>query len=286
MREMARVYPRACGGTTAPGIVVSYDPGLSPRVRGNHGEGLRGITRNRSIPARAGEPDMLLGNANHHWVYPRACGGTPRSILRQRIVPGLSPRVRGNRIPSSGPQKGNGSIPARAGEPPPCSATTRRFRVYPRACGGTLRYGMGLCSAGGLSPRVRGNQSIPPARLVGGLSPRVRGNPGHRHSRRAQSGSIHARGGEPAPGGAVVAVIGVYPRACGGTKTWGGGQRPIRGLSPRVRGNLSHPLWPPRYHGSIPARAGEPRGRVSRTRFPWTQNWLNRSVQGGPEHDR
>ena len=26
--------------------------------------------------------------------------------------------------------------------------------------------------------------------------------------------------------------------------------------------------------------------KVSRTRFPWTQNWLNRSVQGGPEHDR
>ena len=25
---------------------------------------------------------------------------------------------------------------------------------------------------------------------------------------------------------------------------------------------------------------------MSRTRFPWTQNWLNRSVQGGPEHDR
>ena len=25
---------------------------------------------------------------------------------------------------------------------------------------------------------------------------------------------------------------------------------------------------------------------VSRTRFPWTQNWLNQSVQGGPEHDR
>ena len=27
-------------------------------------------------------------------------------------------------------------------------------------------------------------------------------------------------------------------------------------------------------------------GLLSRTRFPWTQNWLNRSVQGGPEHDR
>ena len=33
-------------------------------------------------------------------------------------------------------------------------------------------------------------------------------------------------------------------------------------------------------------RARQPLRRVSRTRFPWTQNWLNRSVQGGPEHDR
>ena len=42
-------------------------------------------------------------------------------------------------------------------------------------------------------------------------------------------------------------------------------------------------------------RAGTPIGSIwhllkgqqlSRTRFPWTQNWLNRSVQGGPEHDR
>ena len=34
--------------------------------------------------------------------------------------------------------------------------------------------------------------------------------------------------------------------------------------------------------------ASEPENWValSRTRFPWTQNWLNRSVQGGPEHDR
>ena len=29
-----------------------------------------------------------------------------------------------------------------------------------------------------------------------------------------------------------------------------------------------------------------PQVELSRTRFPWTQNWLNRSVQGGPEHDR
>ena len=33
-------------------------------------------------------------------------------------------------------------------------------------------------------------------------------------------------------------------------------------------------------HDHAPAKS------VIRTRFPWTQNWLNRSVQGGPEHDR
>ena len=33
------------------------------------------------------------------------------------------------------------------------------------------------------------------------------------------------------------------------------------------------------------ATSGKPLA-LSRTRFSWTQNWLNRSVQGGPEHDR
>ena len=37
---------------------------------------------------------------------------------------------------------------------------------------------------------------------------------------------------------------------------------------------------------AILGKAGDDPLPVSRTRFPWTQNWLNRSVQGGPEHDR
>ena len=43
------------------------------------------------------------------------------------------------------------------------------------------------------------------------------------------------------------------------------------------------PTWPA---GSYPFRQRLRVYRLSRTRFPWTQNWLNRSVQGGPEHDR
>ncbi len=38
--------------------------------------------------------------------------------------------------------------------------------------------------------------------------------------------------------------------------------------------------------GSGRIKGGYAYCRLSRTRFPWTQNWLNRSVQGGPEHGR
>ena len=53
---MAKVYPRACGGTAAMVIDDQSFSGLSPRVRGNRL--LVGIVRRLmgSIPARAGEP--------------------------------------------------------------------------------------------------------------------------------------------------------------------------------------------------------------------------------------
>ncbi len=51
-----RVYPRGCGGTGARGNCTSQDPGLSPRVRGNHTETRIQKFLIRSIPAGAGEP--------------------------------------------------------------------------------------------------------------------------------------------------------------------------------------------------------------------------------------
>ena len=41
-----------------------------------------------------------------------------------------------------------------------------------------------------------------------------------------------------------------------------------------------------RYEDALAIIRQHPAQEMSRTRFPWTQNWLNRSVQGGPEHDR
>ena len=72
------VYPRVCGGTL--GGMVGRHPvhGLSPRMRGNLNAYRDLALTLRSIPAYAGEPSLLAGNARLHMVYPRVCGGTFR----------------------------------------------------------------------------------------------------------------------------------------------------------------------------------------------------------------
>ncbi len=90
------VYPRACGATArrrARGLSVS---GLSPRVRGNRRKAALHVSRQGSIPARAGQPRAPGRASREGQVYPRACGATPLRGGRLRPARGLSPRVRGN----------------------------------------------------------------------------------------------------------------------------------------------------------------------------------------------
>ena len=136
---------------------------------------------------------------------------------------GLSPRVRGNRRASSGPCHNAGSIPARAGEPIGATEHINRRRVYPRACGGTIRSGRMGADRTGLSPRVRGNHLRDEQHV-------------------AAEGSIPARAGEPELQQRSRGSLKVYPRACGGT--------------------LSETPAAPCPGRSIPARAGEP-GRAN-----------------------
>ena len=152
----------------------------------------------RSIPARAGEPCCSMASRMACWVYPRACGGTPKRSRRSLLSIGLSPRVRGNHIRPGDLVKQGGSIPARAGEPPWSGRRRRRSGVYPRACGGTNTIQQSVSVVAGLSPRVRGN------RLFDVLSIQT-------------TGSIPARAGEPETGNTVGFPSRVYPRACGGT---------------------------------------------------------------------
>ena len=151
------VYPRVCGGTPAESPSFGPKKGLSPRVRGNPMPNPTGLPSSRSIPACAGEPP---GRTLQQWsgeVYPRVCGGTIMPTTVGATKYGLSPRVRGNPAVPFPPPPYPRSIPACAGEPVPDGLRRLADGVYPRVCGGTLRFALKPAPMRGLSPRVRGN---------------------------------------------------------------------------------------------------------------------------------
>ena len=133
------VYPRVCGGTSLVGPGADEAMGLSPRVRGNR------------TYFQKGRPCIRF--------YPRVCGGTSSALETSTIAKGLSPRVRGNPTGFALANIWQRSIPACAGEPQRGKAGCASRAVYPRVCGGTACPPVHHWSSGGLSPRVRGNQS-------------------------------------------------------------------------------------------------------------------------------
>ena len=228
-----------CGGTRKPTISIGNITGLSPRVRGNRRTRILRRRSVRSIPACAGEPRSCRSKSSTAEVYPRVCGGTDGRLNYRGAECGLSPRVRGNptsRVVYSGRM---GSIPACAGEPMGKPMLSYMCRVYPRVCGGTRPPTGRLQAAWGLSPRVRGNRRY------------VRRNCLYKRS-------IPACAGEPCGGRRGPRQWPVYPRVCGGTNgnflCVSGG----KGLSPRVRGNLTRLTRAWVNTRSIPACAGEP----------------------------
>ena len=78
---------------------------------------LQRLPRFGSIPAHAGEPMQKTMQYFMNMVYPRACGGTIRQILKGENDMGLSPRMRGNLVRMQARDHFFGSIPAHAGEP-------------------------------------------------------------------------------------------------------------------------------------------------------------------------
>ena len=173
-------------------------------------------------------------------VYPRVCGGTEANIYIPKSGKGLSPRVRGNPAAASRASGRSRSIPACAGEPTRGMAQVNRLEVYPRVCGGTNRRRHSIQPAGGLSPRVRGNQ-VDVENF--GIT----------------AGSIPACAGEPPSRWVSTTRQKVYPRVCGGTSICGMNPPTRQGLSPRVRGNHYPGRGACLSLRSIPACAGEPR---------------------------
>ena len=133
---LARVYPRACGGTVGDARKSYSYSGLSPRLRGNHNVRPSRQLRPRSIPALAGEPPGFPPCPCRRGVYPRACGGTVAVTAPAMAKVGLSPRLRGNPERWAALPRWGRSIPALAGEPWSFTAPGGVGSVYPRACGG------------------------------------------------------------------------------------------------------------------------------------------------------
>ena len=138
--------------------------GLSPRLRGN--------------PIRA---TAMVLETSLAGLSPRLRGNQLNlDAVGRRRRTGLSPRLRGNPVIVRQVAVGDRSIPAPAGEPRMSCRSTTRCRVYPRACGGTLR--------------------------------------GRRRSGQRAARSIPAPAGEPGlQPWSQWASLEVYPRACGGT---------------------------------------------------------------------
>ena len=126
-----------CGGTFATTTQAAPPYGLSPRVRGNPRQDVQLRISQRTIPACAGEPRLFATWQDSLLDYPRVCGGTWTLVFENRLVLGLSPRVRGNLFNDSSASSQVWTIPACAGEPNPIAADSTIEMDYPRVCGGT-----------------------------------------------------------------------------------------------------------------------------------------------------
>ena len=80
-------------------------------------ESWRFTSKRGSIPAPAGKPLAVGLGGLVDGVYPRACGETALSVVCGCFLAGLSPRLRGNRVPFPSHRWCLGSIPAPAGKP-------------------------------------------------------------------------------------------------------------------------------------------------------------------------
>ena len=173
------------------------------------------------------------------WAYPRVCGATGHRGLTLFQLPGLSPRVRGNRNSQNLSGMIFGPIPACAGQPSCATSSPLKAGAYPRVCGATDPEAAGAVDCLGLSPRVRGNLRL---LLLQAL----------------WLGPIPACAGQPLFLCASLGLSRAYPRVCGATVFELSTLAYQDGLSPRVRGNLARFVHAPYQFGPIPACAGQP----------------------------
>ena len=154
------VHPRAGGEHERKMVGASDCIGSSPRGRGTPLRGRGRRSRQRFIPARAGNTAIVTAGRWPITVHPRA-GGEHHPIARcLRRAIGSSPRGRGTPLASRCHMARRRFIPARAGNTTWMRRCGRSTAVHPRAGGEHATFRARAPPAPGSSPRGRGTQPL------------------------------------------------------------------------------------------------------------------------------
>ncbi len=190
------VYPRGCGELVALQVFNHLVRGLSPWVRGTLTLNLPKPHLDRFIPVGAGNSRPVTQTGFESAVYPRGCGELLPWVSRSITATGLSPWVRGTHCYPLIKAVVQRFIPVGAGNSAQSATTQWRSTVYPRGCG-ELIINIGLRGdVCGLSPWVRGTQTLnQKAHFCGRFIPVGAGNSSQRQPCRL--------------------MCAVYPRGCG-----------------------------------------------------------------------
>ena len=197
-------------------------------------------TRQRIIPAHAGQTRARWTVMRWRPDHPRACGANRRLNCPTAFCPGSSPRMRGKQC---GIRVGDGQrriIPAHAGQTNRCLRCRPSRPDHPRACGANTPANLLTVWRYGSSPRMRGKHSVGFAQVV---HPRI----------------IPAHAGQTSACAWAALPWTDHPRACGANLSQIGMHSRPAGSSPRMRGKRPTVAKKAAKVRIIPAHAGQTR---------------------------
>ena len=153
-------HPRACGANYPEYYELKPKAGSSPRMRGKHNRRTYLWSRERIIPAHAGQTRCPSESFHRGPDHPRACGANLTYVHWDTSIHGSSPRMRGKHLFQDAPNNLRRIIPAHAGQTGAGVVTHWGSPDHPRACGANLERAWKTVMASGSSPRMRGKRLI------------------------------------------------------------------------------------------------------------------------------
>ena len=253
-----RDHPRICGEHALAGIMFSWRPGSSPRMRGTPFVVIAVTVWRGIIPAYAGNTLPVLPNPFSPRDHPRVCGEHGEIDVCMAGNMGSSPRMRGTRQERVERRGRLGIIPAYAGNTRRESTAAQYPEDHPRICGEHQLVPSQMYGPVGSSPRMRGTRRL--HRLLcrrPGIIPAYAGNTFQALR------LLHPRWDHPRVCGEHLFHSLIFRRAAGssprmrGTHGLFGWKRDCLGIIPAYAGNTQRPANRPTWCQDHPRVCGE-----------------------------